>query len=145
MISGAADSESAGRGLSNFHEVARLRANETQVLTQGGLLLGAVYLAGYVVECKLKHLLHLKGIRFPRGGSEGHNLRGLWLAAGFPAARGHAALFLDHWGTELRYETELPKGVDPHDLLAGGRELAQWVTTRIRQAGSNRFRSRGVR
>ncbi|MBW5483492.1 hypothetical protein [Streptomyces bambusae] len=105
-----------------------------------------MYLAGYVVECKLKHLLHLRGIRFSRRGAEGHNLRGLWDSAGFPAARGHAALFLEHWGTELRYETQLPKGTDPHDLLKGGRELAQWVTRRIRQAESNRSgKGRGSR
>ncbi|WP_228976924.1 hypothetical protein [Streptomyces sp. DH12] len=131
--------------MTNFCDVAGLRAKETQILADAGQALGAVYLAGYVVECRLKHFLHVRGIPFPRSGREGHNLRGLWETACFPKPPGHGGLFLAHWGTELRYATELPKGVDADDLLKGGRDLAGWVSTRIRDAGSKaRGRSRGV-
>ncbi|GAA2058454.1 hypothetical protein GCM10009757_38350 [Streptomyces cheonanensis] len=107
-----------------------------QVLTEAKQPLGAVYLAGYVVECRLKRFLQLRSIRFPRSGSEGHNLRGLWASAGFSKPPGHGGLFIDHWDTDLRYKTELPEGVDSEDLLKGGRDLAGWVATRIRQVGS---------
>ncbi|MFD3540847.1 hypothetical protein ACFWUQ_15290 [Streptomyces sp. NPDC058662] len=132
--------------MSNFHDVARVRATEAQILRDAGQVLGAIYLAGYVVECRLKHYLHMRGIRFSRSGREGHNLRGLWASASFPNPRGHGELFLSHWGTELRYEAELPKDVDPGDLLKGGTDLAGWVSTRIRDAGSKGSgRGRGVR
>lgn len=122
--------------MSNFHDVAALRAAEVHVLTSAKQTLGAVYLAGYVVECRLKHYLQLRGIRFPRSGSEGHNLRALWATAEFPRPAGHGGLFIDHWGTELRYTIVLPTGVNSEDLLKGGRDLAGWVSTRIRQVGS---------
>lgn len=124
--------------MADFQSVAGMRATESKILAESGQYLGAVYLAGYVVECRLKTYLQLNGIRFPRGGSEGHNLRGLWRTANFPSPHGHGDLFIVHWGTELRYEAVLPPGVDPKDLLKGGRELASWVATRIRQAHSQR-------
>ncbi|MFJ4619391.1 hypothetical protein [Streptomyces sp. NPDC088812] len=124
--------------MSDFRAVAGVRAAESKLLADSGHYLGAVYLAGYVVECRLKTYLQLNGIRFPRGGNEGHNLKGLWRSANFPPPRGHADLFILHWGTELRYESALPADVDPKDLLKGGRELASWVATRIRQANSQR-------
>ncbi|MGW1146162.1 hypothetical protein ACWD6I_14130 [Streptomyces sp. NPDC002454] len=122
--------------MSNFNEVANLRAAEAQVLAESKKTLGAVYLTGYVVECRLKHFLHLNGISFPRSGREGHNLRGLWQSAGFTKPYGHASLFIDHWDTELRYKVALPAGVDAEDLLRGGQRLAGWVATRVRQTGS---------
>ncbi|MEU9774106.1 hypothetical protein [Streptomyces sp. NPDC047968] len=132
--------------MSSFNEVANLRAAEVQVLAESKMALGAVYLAGYVVECRLKHFLHLNGIPFPRSGREGHNLRGLWQSAGFTKPYGHTSLFIDHWDTELRYKVALPAGVDAEDLLRGGKQLAGWVATRVRQtssrAGSRRRRQR---
>ncbi|MGV9276672.1 hypothetical protein [Streptomyces griseosporeus] len=124
--------------MADYQAVAGVRAAEAKTLADSGHYLGAVYLAGYVVECRLKTYLQLNGIRFPRSGNEGHNLRGLWLSAQFPPPPGHAHLFMVHWGTELRYEASLPADVDPKDLLKGGRELASWVATRIRQASSRR-------
>lgn len=38
-----------------FKQVARLRAGESRVLLDRGHELGAVYLAGYAVECQLKY------------------------------------------------------------------------------------------
>jgi hypothetical protein len=122
--------------MSNFNEVASMRAVEVRVLAESKRTLGAVYLAGYVVEWRLKHFLHLNSVPFPRSGREGHNLRGLWRSAGFAKPYGHAALFIDHWDTELRYKVTLPAGVDADDLLRGGQQLAGWVATRVRQAGS---------
>ncbi|MFI7274297.1 hypothetical protein [Streptomyces sp. NPDC049879] len=122
--------------MSSFNEVANLRAAEVQTLAESKKTLGAVYLAGYVVECRLKHLLHLNGIPFPRSGREGHNLRGLWQSAGLTKPYGHASLFIDHWDTELRYKVALPVGVDAEDLLQGGQHLAGWVATRVRQTRS---------
>lgn len=125
--------------MGEFDEVARMRSREAGVLEKAQHQLGAVYLTGYVVECYVKHLLQQQGTPFPRG-REGHNLRGLWEATGFPEPSGHAQLFFQHWDTALRYVTELPEGVDADDLLRGGRDLARWVTQRTRQNASRRRR-----
>ena len=70
----------------NFLEVARERGVDASTLRREKRLLAATYMAGYAVECGLKALLQRMGKRFPRSGSEGHHLRGLWEAAGLKLA-----------------------------------------------------------
>ncbi|MFJ6139338.1 HEPN domain-containing protein [Kitasatospora sp. NPDC092286] len=125
-------------------DAARARQRESKLLRDHGLMCGAVYLAGYVVECKLKALLQKSGKSFPRSGAEGHNLRGLWDAAGLRSRdlSGHKREFLDLWTTSLRYDAALPEGSSAEDLLHGAQELASMVTLRIRYA---RPGNRGVR
>jgi hypothetical protein len=65
-----------------FEDVARARARESALLRQHGHSCAAVYLAGYVVECRLKTLLDRQGKKFSRSGTVGHDLVGLWDAAG---------------------------------------------------------------
>jgi hypothetical protein len=121
-------------GGSLFEEVARARATEARALQDRGLLCGAVYMSGYVVECRLKALLRKQGKSFPTSGSAGHNLHALWEAAGLRIddLRGHKREFIDVWNTRMRYWADLPPGMDGISLLAGARELASMVAVRIR-------------
>jgi hypothetical protein len=125
-----------------LQDVAKVRAAESSVLEQNGHMCGAVYLAGYVVECQLKTLLNKMGKPFPRSGRAGHNLLALWDAAGLRAQdqRGHRRAFLEVWDTSLRYEAALPKSpYAPKDLLAGARELAGIVARRTRMSRNPRY------
>lgn len=123
-----------------FEDAARLRAQEAKALEDAMLMCGAVYLAGYVVECKLKALLTRMGKSFPRGGSQGHNLLLLWDQAGLSSRTlsGHRKAFLDTWDTSLRYMSVTPSTCQDADLLAGARDLAAFVSTKIRYARSPR-------
>jgi hypothetical protein len=117
-----------------LEDAARARATEANLLEANGHLCCAVYLSGYVVECKLKSLLNKMGKPFPASGRAGHNLRGLWQAAGlrYGDLSGYRRAFLDIWATDLRYRAKLPEGHTPELLLKGARELAGLVTIRIR-------------
>jgi hypothetical protein len=130
-----------------LQDVAKVRAAESSVLEQNGHMCGAVYLAGYVIECHLKNLLNKTGRPFPRSGKAGHNLLALWDAAGLRARdqRGHRKAFLEIWDTSLRYEAALPESPHaPKELLAGARELAGIVARRTRMTRGPR-RGGGVR
>lgn len=123
-----------------FEDAARARASEANYLAGGGYLCGAVYLAGYVVECKLKILLSKLGKPFPTSGARGHDLRGLWDTAGLrhEDMKGFRRAFLDHWSTNMRYTSIIESEHSPHDLLRGAQELAGYVSMRIIYAQNRR-------
>lgn len=123
-------------------ERAGERERDAHVLREQGRLLGAVYMAGYAVECSLKALVQLQGGKFPTHGPGGHNLRNLSEAAGFkradlPTLRRQ---FLDGWCTDLRYSTCFPEGVDGESLYEGARELVFKVKTMIKYSRRRRWR-----
>jgi len=118
-----------------LEDVAKQRARESLLLEQNNHMCGAVYLAGYVIECRLKSLLNKMGRPFPRSGRSGHDLVGLWDAAGLRSkdVRGHRRAFLEIWDTSLRYRVDLPPSpCAAKELLIGGRDLAAIVTRQIR-------------
>lgn len=117
-----------------FEDAARVRATESNCLYNNNLKLGALYLAGYVVECKLKALHVLLGRKFPASGRQGHDLRGLWNSAGlrFADISGERRAFLDTWDTSLRYCHDLPSGHDVDILIKGARDAAAYVDLRRR-------------
>jgi len=126
-----------------LEDVAKERSRESLLLEQNDHMCGAVYLAGYVVECRLKSLLNKMGKPFPASGRSGHNLVGLWDAAGLRSKdiRGHRRAFLDLWDTSLRYRANLPPSpCAAKELLIGARDLAAIVTRQIR---TTRVRWRG--
>jgi len=126
--------------LDSFLEAARERGMDASTLKREKRLLAAIYMAGYAVECGLKALLQRMRKRFPRSGSEGHHLRGLWEAAGLKLddIRGYRRLFMDFWTTNLRYEHSLPDGTDFEALYRGSVELVGYIQKRIRD-GKERF------
>lgn len=117
-----------------YEDAARMRATEAKHLADGGHLCGALYLAGYVIECKLKNLLSRSGKSFPRSGQAGHDLLGLWEAAGLRRndLAGHKRAFLDYWSTSIRYTSAVNSPHSPADLFSGAIDLAGIVTHRIR-------------
>jgi hypothetical protein len=64
-------------GPTQFQYVAQVRLRESQILLREGALPGAVYLAGYVIECDLKAIISRRsGGRLP-GNYYSHDLRAL--------------------------------------------------------------------
>lgn len=88
-----------------------------------------------------KALLQKKGIPTPTFGKKGHNLHELWQASGLHFSdlrdpEGKQTFFLQDWDTSLRYERNLPKslGLEIPDLLAGAKQLNQWIQTQVRRS-----------
>ena len=118
-------------------EVAKERARDARILSDGKRSLGAAYMAGYAVECYLKAYLQKKGKGQPPRGNEGHNLRGLWSAAGFRVsdlidAGGNQTYFISNWDTRLRYQTALDPSLSADDLMRGAQKLAGLIQKRLR-------------
>jgi HEPN domain-containing protein len=118
-------------------EVAKERSQDARNLSDGKRSLGAVYMAGYSVECYLKAYLQKNGISQPPRGKEGHNLRGLWSAASFRLSDlsdsgGNRTYFLDSWDTRLRYQAALEPNLSADDLMRGAQELAGLIQKRLR-------------
>ena len=110
--------------------------------------IGAVYMAGYAVECALKAYLKSKNCSFPTSGSKGHDLRNLWNRAGFRLSdiqdrNGNKTFFLEEWSTDLRYEVRdsdeyiiiKARGVTIEELIEGARQLSGWIYNQIRRRG----------
>jgi hypothetical protein len=128
-----------------FEDAALARAREAHHLRDHGLMGGALYLSGYVIECRLKALLGKMGKSFPRSGRAGHDLIALWERAGlrYDDLSGFRKQFIDYWSTDLRYSGDIPASDRPEDLLAGAHSLAGYVQRRIRNTKGSR-RKRGA-
>lgn len=115
-----------------LEDAVRARAAEANHLASGGYMSGALYLAGYVVECKLKILLNKMGKPYPTAGRPGHDLKALWDAAGLRREdqRGFRRAFIEYWSTDLRYSAVVSSVHAPEDLLRAAQELAGYVGKR---------------
>lgn len=118
-------------------EVAKERSQDAQSLYNMKRSLGAVYMAGYSIECYLKAYLQKYGKSQPPRGNEGHNLRGLWFAAGFRISDltdsgGNQTYFIDSCDTGLRYQTALGSGLSADDLIRGAQKLTGLIQKRLR-------------
>ena len=118
-------------------EVAKERSQDAGILHSGNRSLGAVYMAGYSIECYLKAYLQKNGKSQPPRGKEGHNLRGLWSAAGFRISDlsdsdGHQTYFIESWDTQLRYQTALGLGLSGDELIKGAQKLTGLIQRRLR-------------
>ncbi len=104
-----------------------------------------VYLVGYAVESALKAYLKCRNFKFPKSGSEGHNLTGLWNSAGFRSSdlkdpTGHKSFFIKEWGTHLRYETSFDQTQNSESLIKAAGQLVGWISNLIRREKSKRGR-----
>ena len=118
-------------------EVAKERSQDARTLSNGNRPLGAVYMAGYSIECYLKAYLQKNGISQPPRGKEGHNLRGLWAAASFRLSdlidgSGNQTYFFNNWDTRLRYQIALESSLSADDLMRGAQQLAGLIQKRLR-------------
>jgi hypothetical protein len=127
-----------------WRELAQERARDAEALEDGRPdTAGPVYMAGYAIECSLKAYLHERGIAFPTSGREGHNLRGLWEAAGFRLkdlkdVQGAMTYYIEHWSTDLRYAKSTGSSLSTDMLMDGARQLSTWIQNRMKRKGKAR-------
>ena len=118
--------------------VAKERGADAKTINQNlPHSVGAIYLAGYAIECSLKAFLQKQSTGFPKHRSEGHNLRALWKASKFRLSdlndyNGCKAFFIQTWKTDLRYQTELDSALPEEELIKGAKELVGWIQKQIR-------------
>jgi hypothetical protein len=119
-----------------FHRSAVLRLEEAEVLVDAAYSSGAVYLAGYSVECALKALILCTTSRRDvadvlqsfRGG-RGHDfnwLRDLYYDRGgipFPRSIARTFALVNNWSTDLRYVPRTVKTSEADKFLRAVREI----------------------
>jgi HEPN domain-containing protein len=122
-----------------FYRVAYQRFEEAEVLFEAGYFIGAVYLAGYAVECMLKTLIldatpekdHTL-VETELRGQRAHQYE--WLrhryaqtnAPRFPSEIGQSLAFVRTWETSLRYTPGLGNRQDASRFLAEARKILAW-------------------
>jgi hypothetical protein len=104
--------------------------------------IGAIYLAGFAIECSLKAFLRMNGIPFPSSGRAGHNLKALWASCAFRLAdlgdsTGHRTFFVTDWSTDLRYSDEQIDAATNTERVRAAKALAGWIQTRARRRKSS--------
>lgn len=128
----------------DYYRAAMHRAGDAALLREFGRTTGAVYLAGYAVECMLKALL-LDGVgRALRKvlladfhGTRAHNIE--WLGALY---RQHVGLTVPldvarhlarvaSWSTDLRYGTGTLKRRDADEFMESVQAITGWADRRM--------------
>jgi HEPN domain-containing protein len=127
-----------------YYRAAKQRYDDALLLLHAERTTGAVYLAGYTVECYLKALI-LSGVAPKRGkrilemfrGRLGHDIA--WLVELY-RSQGSKILPRDvmrhlsrlaSWTTDLRYETGTLKKRDANGFLESVRAVASWAEERM--------------
>lgn len=127
-----------------FYRCAYLRFEEAQVLMRAGYTTGAVYLAGYSVECMLKAMAlatappsQRMGIRRSFRGHKAHEyewLRSLYFMHGgprFPREINRHFTLVNDWSTDLRYSPRSVRADEAEAFLASAAAIIQWSDGRI--------------
>ena len=127
-----------------YCRAAKQRAEDADMLLDGGRTTGAVYLAGYTVECFLKALilagaaprLRQKLLKDFHGG-RAHNLE--WLGALY-RQHVHSAIprqVAEHltraasWSTDLRYAAGALKKRDADEFMESVQAVSAWAERRM--------------
>lgn len=126
-----------------FYRCALMRCDDAAILLNAGQTTGAVYLAGYAVECVLKALLLSRVTAARRTeilatfrGSRAHDfewLRSRYLMEGgarFPREITEALTLVGVWSTDLRY---LPRNLKTHEaapFIEAAKLIVNWVEER---------------
>ena len=126
-----------------FYRVAKQRFEDAQFLLQHDRTTGAVYLAGYGVECILKALIidsvpakNRDTIISSFRGARGHDFE--WLkeqyqkagGAGFPIQIQEYFTTIT-WTTDLRYQSGMMKQDDAEAFLAAAEAIINWADRRM--------------
>jgi hypothetical protein len=124
--------------------VAYQRFEEAEVLFGAGYYIGAVYLAGYAIECILKTLIleampeqDHAAVEAEFRGQRAHDYE--WLrhrymqtrAPGWPADISQALTFVGTWETSLRYTPGVGDRRDASRFLAEARKIIAWADSRM--------------
>jgi hypothetical protein len=120
--------------------IGRERAADAEsVLTTRPASVGAVYLAGYGVECSIKAYLEATKRKVVVSGAAGHNLTNLWKASGLRKSDlggtdGSRSFFLEDWSTSLRYSiTEDFHGQTHEQLVQGAKQITGWLHQQVQR------------
>ena len=132
----------------DFHEITKLRVQESMALLNSGHFPGAYYLIGYAVECALKACVakQIRRYDFPdkRLANEAytHDLERLMRVAGLapdferdmsanPALEVNWAIVKD-WSEAVRYEIGVtePQARDLHSACTGRNGILPWIRRR---------------
>jgi HEPN domain len=127
-----------------FYRCALQRLEDAYILRRGDRTTGAVYLAGYGIECILKALIlenlsakrrkeMLEGFR----GQRAHSFD--WLrdqyrqskAPGFPQEVNKSFLLVQEWSTELRYIAGVRRPGDADAFLRAAQAIVDWADGRL--------------
>ncbi len=127
-----------------YYRAGKQRFEDSQFLLRAERTTGAVYLAGYTVECLLKALLLASVARGLRQellkefrGNRGHNLE--WLGAlyrrhvgvGIPRDVTRHLMRLASWSTDLRYTAGLLKRREADEFVDSVVAVAAWADGRM--------------
>jgi HEPN domain-containing protein len=127
-----------------YYRAARQRYDDADLLLAAGRTTGAVYLAGYTVECMLKALV-LAGVA-PRlrlellgqfRGSRGHDIE--WLgslyrqhvSSSLPKAVTRQLYHVTAWSTDLRYAGNVVKRSDAEGFMTAVDAISRWADGRM--------------
>ena len=127
-----------------FYRVAYQRLEEAEVLYKAGYYNGAVYLAGYAVECMLKTIIlnstrksDHKTVEAEFRGQRAHQFE--WLrkryyqtnAPQFPKETNDSLVFVSTWETSLRYKPGVGNRDDSKRFMAEVTKILKWADGRI--------------
>jgi hypothetical protein len=128
----------------DYYRAALNRLDDAVLLRKAGRTTGAVYLAGYTVECMLKALLLAGTSRRVRDellrrfrGSIAHDLE--WLAALYrrhvggviPVGVARHVTRVAGWSTDMRYVTGVLKSAEADSFMASVRAVSAWADGRM--------------
>ena len=127
-----------------FYRSSKQRVADAQFLLDAGRTTGAVYLAGYGVECILKALIIAAA---PQGrreevlasfrGAKAHDygwLRTQYRDLGGPSFPGHVReyfVYVSTWTTDFRYRPGLIEQEDADDFLKATEAIILWADGRM--------------
>ncbi len=127
-----------------FYRCARQQLVEAQVLQKASMPTGAVYLAGYSVECILKALIfsvvitaQTEAVLGSFRGARAHEYN--WLrdqyrlrgGASFPGQVNRDFTLVDVWSTNLRYELAAFRKPEAEEFLESVDRIIEWAEGRI--------------
>lgn len=127
-----------------YYRAAKQRHEDAELLLSSARTTGAVYLAGYTVECFLKALILesvaaalrrdlLKQFR----GSQAHSFE--WLAAMYrrhskatvPSAVTRHIVRVASWSTDLRYASRILKTEEAEEFMESVKLISTWADGRL--------------
>jgi HEPN domain-containing protein len=127
-----------------YYRAGKQRYDDAQLLLEAGRTTGAVYMAGYTVECFLKALVlasvpagQRSGLLREFRGSRAHNVE--WLGALYrqrvgtviPRSVTRHLSRLASWSTDLRYVTGVLKRRDADEFMQSVLAVATWADGRM--------------
>jgi hypothetical protein len=127
-----------------FYRAARHRFEDAELLFEQERFTGAVYLAGYCVECMLK-ALGIVGTAASRRPALVKEFRGAkahdygWLKkkcsvfwkGGLPSGLAMHFSRVNTWSTELRYDSRATREGEAREFLDSAAAIMKWIDSRL--------------